>query len=150
MTKTVIIPFDVHVLIVKKQMEIREKYGVTLRISDMVSVGMRDVIDSIEKLFNIGRYNIITESAKTKKMKTVIIPDDVHTLIVKKQIEIKEKYRITLRITDMTAVGMRSVIDRIEKLFNLGSSNIGDGVMIEPIKIQGGELKVAEKEEIRG
>lgn len=53
MTKTVIIPDDVHLLIIKKQIDIRERYGVTLRISDMVAVGMRNIIDKMEELFNL-------------------------------------------------------------------------------------------------
>lgn len=53
MTKTVIIPDDVHLLIIKKQIDIRERYGVTLRISDMVAVGMRNIIDKMEGLFNL-------------------------------------------------------------------------------------------------
>lgn len=53
MTKTVIIPDDIHLLIIKKQIDIRERYGVTLRISDMVAVGMRNIIDKMEELFNL-------------------------------------------------------------------------------------------------
>lgn len=67
MTKTVIIPDDVHLLIVKKQISIREKYGVTLRISDMVAVGMRNIVDKIEELFNLSNRDakmVIDEGVK--------------------------------------------------------------------------------------
>lgn len=54
MTKTVLIPDDVHILIIKKQIDIREKYGISLRISDMVAVGMRNIIDKMDELFRLG------------------------------------------------------------------------------------------------
>lgn len=129
-------------------MDIRERYGVTLRISDMVSVGMKDVIDGLEKLFNIDNYKNISKSFKTNNTKTVIIPDDVHMLIVKKQIEIKEKYGISMKITDMVTIGMKHAIDKIERLFNLGNTNTD--IVVEPIKIQDEELILDKKQEIVG
>ncbi len=53
MTKTVIIPDNVHILIVKKQIYIRENYGVNLRITDMLVAYIKDSIDRTEELLNI-------------------------------------------------------------------------------------------------
>lgn len=53
MTKTVIIPDNVHILIVKKQIDIRENYGVNLRITDMLVAYIKDSIGKTEELLNI-------------------------------------------------------------------------------------------------
>ncbi len=55
--------------------------------------------------------------------KTVIIPDDIHLLIIKKQIDIRERYGVTPRITDMIVAYVKAGIDRTDELLSL----IGDG-----------------------
>lgn len=54
--------------------------------------------------------------------KTVIIPDDIHLLIIKKQIDIRERYGVTPRITDMIVAYVKAGIDRTDELLSL----IGD------------------------
>lgn len=56
MTKTVIIPDDMHLLIVKKQMYIRENYGVNPRITDILVAYIKAGLDRTEELLNIKVY----------------------------------------------------------------------------------------------
>ena len=56
--------------------------------------------------------------------KTVIISDDDHALIVAKQREIYKKYRVSLRIVDITSAMIRYSIDKIEELFSLGEYGV--------------------------
>lgn len=51
--------------------------------------------------------------------KTVIIPDDIHLLIIKKQIDIRERYGISPRITDMIVAYIKAGIGRTDELLNL-------------------------------
>lgn len=53
--------------------------------------------------------------------KTVAISDDVHILITKKQTEIFEKYRVTVRISDLTNTLLKNSIDRSEEFLCLGN-----------------------------
>ncbi len=66
MTKTVIIPDDVHILIVKKQIYLRENYGVNPRITDMVVAYIRAGLDRTEELLNIN-----TGKPKIEDMRTI-------------------------------------------------------------------------------
>lgn len=54
-----------------------------------------------------------------KSNKTVIIPDEIHLLIIKKQIDIRERYGFTPRITDMLVAYIKEGIDRTEELLNI-------------------------------
>lgn len=58
--------------------------------------------------------------------KTVIIPDNTHLLIIKKQIEIREKYGITPRITDMLVAYINEGLDKTEELLNIKTDNSSD------------------------
>lgn len=49
--------------------------------------------------------------------KTVAIYDDVHILITKKQADIFEKYRITVRISDLVNVAIKYGIDNAVETF---------------------------------
>lgn len=85
MTKTVIIPDDVHLLIIKKQIDIRERYGVTLRISDMVAVGMRNIIDKMEELFNLSNGEVkmvINGDVKVNRSEDVGISGETRIVLV--------------------------------------------------------------------
>ena len=52
-------------------------------------------------------------------VKTVIIPDDIHLLIIKKQIYIREKYGVNPRITDMLVAYIKAGLDRTEELLDI-------------------------------
>jgi hypothetical protein len=56
-----------------------------------------------------------------KMAKTIAISDDVHILITKKKTEIFEKYRISVRISDLTNLILRNGVDRSEEFLSLGS-----------------------------
>lgn len=47
--------------------------------------------------------------------KTASIQDDIHTLIVEKQKEIFNKYRVYIRISDIIAMCIRNSISNIEE-----------------------------------
>lgn len=57
--------------------------------------------------------------------KTAPIPDDVHALIVDKQTELKRRYKISVKISDIIAIVMRNNIDNIGKYLGL-KNNEGD------------------------
>ncbi len=48
--------------------------------------------------------------------KTVAISDDVHILIAEKQIEIFKKYRISVKLSDITDAAIKCGIDRVDKV----------------------------------
>jgi len=51
--------------------------------------------------------------------KTAPIPDDIHALIIDKQTELKRKYKITVKISDLIAIYVRYGIKKTEKLLGL-------------------------------
>lgn len=51
--------------------------------------------------------------------KTAPIPDDVHALIVDKQTELKRKYKISVKISDIIAVLVKNNIHKVGKYFGL-------------------------------
>lgn len=53
--------------------------------------------------------------------RTVSIPDDIHALIVDKQLEIRRKYKITVRISDIIALIVKNNIDKIGEYLGLKS-----------------------------
>ncbi len=57
--------------------------------------------------------------------KTIAISEDIHALVIKKQAEIFEKYRVTIRISDLTDIILKNCIDKSEELLGL---NDGDKV----------------------
>ena len=62
--------------------------------------------------------------------KTVPLDDDVHTLIVDKQKELKKKRNVTVRISDLLAVYVKYGIEKTEKLLGFRDDekpNITDG-----------------------
>ena len=48
--------------------------------------------------------------------KTAPIPDDIHELIVDKQIELKRKHKISLKISDIIAACVKDSINKMGKL----------------------------------
>ena len=78
MTKTVIIPDDVHILIVKKQIYIRENYGVNLRITDMLVAYIKDSIGRTEDLLNI-------KTPKTKENDYIKTSRDIDISLVEEK-----------------------------------------------------------------
>lgn len=76
MTKTVIIPDDIHLLIIKRQIYIRENYGVNPRITDMLVAYIKNSIDKTEELLNIKTSkNKEDVDAKTKRNMDIEIID---------------------------------------------------------------------------
>lgn len=51
--------------------------------------------------------------------KTVAIPDEIHALVVDKQLEIRRKYKITVKISDLIAVIVKNNIDNAGKYLGL-------------------------------
>ncbi len=50
MSKTVAISNDIHIRIVEKQTEIRKKYRVELKISEIVDMAIDNGIDNVDKI----------------------------------------------------------------------------------------------------
>lgn len=50
MSKTVAIPDRTHILIVKKQLEFREKYSINLKISEIISLLVEYNIDTLKDI----------------------------------------------------------------------------------------------------
>lgn len=55
--------------------------------------------------------------------KTAPIPDDAHDLIVDKQTEIKRKYKVTVKISDIIAIIVKNNIHKMEKYLGLGTKD---------------------------
>ena len=53
--------------------------------------------------------------------KTAPISDDTHALIIDKQIELKRKHKITVKISDLIAIYVRHGVKKTEKLLGLKS-----------------------------
>lgn len=82
--------------------------------------------------------------------KTASIPDDAHTLILDKQRELKKKYKITVKISDLIAMYIKDSIRRTEKLLGLKSeeeSDIKKGVVQDSTTDQ--NIDVLENAEIK-
>lgn len=60
--------------------------------------------------------------------KTASIPDDVHDLIIDKQMELKKKYRIYVKISDIIAVIIRNNIHNVGKYLGLKDNEGSDTV----------------------
>lgn len=58
--------------------------------------------------------------------KTAPIPDDIHALIIDKQTELKRKYRISVKISDIIAVVMKNNIHKIGKYLGLKNDEESD------------------------
>jgi hypothetical protein len=71
MTKTVIIPDDIHILIIKKQVEIREKYGVNPRITDMLVAYIKDGLERTEELLNIKTGDMGVAQSKSPRISLI-------------------------------------------------------------------------------
>lgn len=56
-------------------------------------------------------------------MKTLAISEEVHFLIAKKQLEIREKYKIHIKISDIANFILKNNIDQIEDILrdNMGT-----------------------------
>lgn len=55
--------------------------------------------------------------------KTAPIPDDVHALIVDKQIELRRRYKVNVKISDIIAVVIKNNIDKVGEYFGLKSND---------------------------
>lgn len=51
MSKTVAISDDIHILIVKKQIELYEKYGVSVKLSDITEIVLKNCVKDADVLF---------------------------------------------------------------------------------------------------
>lgn len=51
--------------------------------------------------------------------KTAQIPDDVHTLIIDKQIELKRRHRVSVKISDIIAIVMKNNIHKVGEYLGL-------------------------------
>lgn len=71
MTKTVIIPDDIHLLIIKKQVYIREKYGINPRITDMLVAYIKDGLERTEELLNIKTGDIVTAESRNPRISLI-------------------------------------------------------------------------------
>lgn len=60
--------------------------------------------------------------------KTAPIPDDVHTLIIDKQAELKKKHKITVKISDIIALVMKNNINKVGKYLGLKSEEKSDDI----------------------
>lgn len=52
-----------------------------------------------------------------KMSKTVAISDDIHILITEKQLELFKKYRISVKISDITEAAIKYGIDNVDNVF---------------------------------
>lgn len=66
MSKTVAISDEVHILISKKQLDMREKYKIYLKISDIANFILKDNIDKLEDIIRSG---INVETTKEESVK---------------------------------------------------------------------------------
>lgn len=67
--------------------------------------------------------------------KTVAISDDTHTLISEKKLELFKKYRITIKISDITDAAIKNGIANVDSVF------VPDGVTTK--------LKIVDKEDMQ-
>lgn len=49
--------------------------------------------------------------------KTIAISDDIHILITEKQLELFKKYRINVKISDITEAAIKYGINSVDKVF---------------------------------
>lgn len=71
MTKTVIIPDDIHMRIVERQMYIRKNFGVSVRITDMLVAYVKAGMDRTEELLNIKTDSIKIQYNEEKKVEKI-------------------------------------------------------------------------------
>lgn len=64
MSKTVAISDEVHILISKKQLDMREKYKIYLKISDIANFILKNNIDKLEDIIRSGITNVETTKEK--------------------------------------------------------------------------------------
>ena len=58
--------------------------------------------------------------------KTAPIPDDVHALIIDKQTELKRRYRISVKISDIIAIVMKNNIHKVGRYLGLKNDEMSD------------------------
>lgn len=68
--------------------------------------------------------------------KTVAISEDVHSLVVKKKEEIFNKYRVTIRISDLTDIVLKNCIGKSEELLGLNKKDETSGQKTQDINMQ--------------
>ena len=60
--------------------------------------------------------------------KTSPIPDDAHAILIGQQEELKRKYKIIVRISDLIAMYIKDGAKRTEKLLGIGEKHEDDNV----------------------
>lgn len=80
--------------------------------------------------------------------KTVAISEDTHLLIVKKQTEIFEKYRVSVRISDLANTILRKFIDRAEEVLGLRGEDESQLSVVDNVETRknGSERGVSQRE----
>ena len=58
--------------------------------------------------------------------KTAPIPDDVHALIIDKQTELKRRYRISVKISDIIAIVVKNNIHKVGRYLGLKNDEMSD------------------------
>lgn len=83
--------------------------------------------------------------------KTAPIPDDVHALIIDKQTELKRKYKISVKISDIIAVVMKNNIHKIGKYLGLKNdegSDVKNNIRQDIINPDKPNVKITERLEV--
>lgn len=124
MAKNVAITRDLHSLIVQKQIELRRE-GYNMRMLDIANKVIENYLNKLEDLIKNGNSNFDTINEKLKAhKKTLPLSDDLHTLVVEKQKELRENKKIKLKISHMVEIIMRTYIDSWElELIHKGQNN---------------------------
>lgn len=83
--------------------------------------------------------------------KTAPIQDDIHELIVDKQTEMRRKYKINVKISDIIAACVKDSIKRAERFFGVNVDkdiNAKEDVNIEKndVAVVDNHVKIANKE----
>lgn len=81
MSKTAPIPDDVHALIIDKQTELKRKHKITVKISDLIAMYVKDGIRKTEKLLGlkVGEDTIDEERVKGREPDSIVENDGLKT-----------------------------------------------------------------------
>ncbi len=77
--------------------------------------------------------------------KTSPIPDDAHAILIRQQEELKRKYKIIVRISDLIAMYIKDGAKRTEKLLGIGKKDEDDNVSHNIPLIQGKDVTTEKK-----
>lgn len=73
--------------------------------------------------------------------KTVAISDDIHILITEKQLELFKKYRVSVKIADLTEAAIKYGINNVDNIF-VPSSAISKLKLVEEKDVLHDEITV--------